>query len=162
MKQVPLKNLCSFTHPQERRLFNQSESAAIVHDSWTNGNISNFQNCTFTIDSNLYSNRGQYRRGLFASIKTLNLRKDAKGKCIDFVQFSFSNRSSTDKFCDRIMAADEQRKHFTDVGGTIKVFIHVNKTAPFHALQRSIEVNLVFTAYERRFYYANHIFFLQF
>lgn len=161
IKLVPVKKLCPSSRPQQLKLFHHSNSAAIVYDSWTNGNISNFQNCTFTVDSNLYLKRGQlyFKRGLFASIKMLNFRRDKSGKCIDYVQFTFNNKSRTRKICDPVMAANAQILswlHFTDVSGILNVSIYVNKTAPLQ--QRSIEVKLVFTAYERRFYCAIIVF----
>ncbi|XP_055320304.1 uncharacterized protein LOC129577389 [Sitodiplosis mosellana] len=131
-------------------LFNQSESAVLVHDIWTDENIHTFQDCTFVVDSNLYLANGRYGRGLFASVNTLNFRQDAQGNCVDYVRFRFDG-SKTDKMCGRFMVDDPvgQQSFFNEGGGMIAVHIFVNKSVPFHPLQRSIEVNLVFTAYEK-------------
>lgn len=136
------------------QLFNQSESAALVHGIWTDDNIQKFQDCSFTVDSNLYSTYGRYGRGLFISIYTLNFRQDAEGKCIDYVRLTFDG-ARTEKICGRFTSDDEvgQQSFFNEGGGIMKVHIYVNKSIPFHPLQRSIEVNLVFTAYESEFFF---------
>lgn len=132
-------------------LLNQSESATFVHDIWTEDNIDQFQDCVFTVDSNLYTaNGGQYGRGLFVSVNKLEFRQDANGKCIDYVRFSFVGQR-TEKICGRFRADDDigQTAFFNEGVGVIKVHIFVNKSIPFTPSQRSAEVNLLFTAYER-------------
>lgn len=164
-KLVTIKNLCppsqlqlAFNQLYNNRpgiqLFNQSESAALVHGIWTDDNIQKFQDCSFTVDSNLYSTYGRYGRGLFISIYTLNFRQDAEGKCIDYVRLTFDG-ARTEKICGRFTSDDEvgQQSFFNEGGGIMKVHIYVNKSIPFHPLQRSIEVNLVFTAYESEFFF---------
>lgn len=137
------------------QLYNQSESAAFVHDIWTDDNIGEFHDCAFTVDSNLYVENARYGRGLFVSIKTINFRQDAQGNCIDYVRLRFDG-AYTDKICGRFTADDElgQKSFFSESGGIIKVHIFVNKTVPFHPSQRSIEVDLMFTAFESRLTFA--------
>lgn len=159
-----MKNLCPHSQLQLSfnqlynnqpgiQLFNQSDSAALVSNVWQEDNIAEFQDCVFTVDSNFYSPAGRYGRGVFASINKLDFRQDAEGKCIDYVRFTFDG-ARTEKMCGRFTADDEfgQQSFFNEGGGVIKVHIFVNKSVPFHPQQRSIEVNLVFTAYESRFY----------
>lgn len=133
------------------QLNNGSESAALVHGIWTD--IGEFSDCVFTVDSNLYSEYGRYGRGLFASVHTLNFRQNADGECIDYVRFVFDKSKKTDKICGKFTAYDDygQRAFFTEDRGIMKIHIFVNKTIPFQILQQFVEVNLVFTAYERRF-----------
>ncbi|XP_031633317.1 uncharacterized protein LOC116347055 [Contarinia nasturtii] len=130
-------------------LFNQSDSATYVHDTLIKDNIDEFQNCEFTVDGNLYTPNGQYRRGIFASVNRLNFRLYSNGTCIDYVRFRFVN-DSTDKICGRFNAEDEigQRSFFTEPSGVIKVHIFVDKSIPFTPQQDSVQVNLLFTAYE--------------
>lgn len=172
--QVRVKNLCpqsqlrsSFNQLYNNRpnihLFYQSASAALVHGVWTNENLNQFQDCSFDINSNLYSPTERYGRGVFASIISLNLRQDPDGKCIDYIQLTFYD-ARTQKICGRFTAADEfgQRTFFNEGNGIIRAHIFVNKSIPFDVLHRSAEVNLVFTAYESKFQFELNFFDLNF
>lgn len=159
---VAVKNLCpsselksTFNQLYNNRpgiqLLNQSDSAASVHQIWTEDNLLDFQDCAFTVDSNLYSEYGRYGRGLFVSIQKLNLRQNSKGECIDYIRFSFDG-SRTEKICGAFDVESELGKQsfFNDGGGIIKVHIFVNKSIPLQGLQRSVEVDILFTAYESK------------
>lgn len=133
------------------RLFNASESAALVHQIWTEDNLKEFQDCAFNVDSNLYfEDSSRFGRGLTFSVKKINFRFDANGQCIDYVRFTFAG-SKTEKICGSFDAESEigQKTFFLDPIGIIKVHIFVNKTVPLPASQRSLEIDLAFTAYER-------------
>lgn len=156
---VSVNDLCphsqkKFSHDNSTniKLFHQSDSAAIVHHIWTKENINKSQNCAFAVDSNLYSPNGRYGHGLFASINTLKFRTDIRGNCIDYVQFIFNDGSRTAQLCGRYSAETVVRNYFGHRSGIINVYIFVNKSVPFHALQQSIELKLIFTSYQSEFY----------
>lgn len=160
IKPVSVKNLCpqsqlksAFDQLYNNRpgiqLNNQSESAALVHQIWTNENLQDFQDCVFTVDSNLYSPYGRFGRGIFAAVKKINFRQNAKGECIDYVKFRFAE-AVTQRICGNFDDESDLGKSsfFNEGAGVMKVHIFVNKSVPFQALQRSVEIDLLFTAYE--------------
>lgn len=159
-----MKNLCphselklSFNQLYRNRpgiqLNNQSDSSASVHQIWTEENLKDFHDCTFTVDSNLYSQYGRFGRGMFLSIQKIDFRQNSQnGQCIDYVRFRFDG-VQTEKICGAFDVESElgQQSFFNEGGGIIKVHIFVNKTIPLQGLQRSVEIDLLFTAYQSRF-----------
>lgn len=139
-----------YNNPPGIQLFNRSESAALIHHIWTEDNLNEFQDCTFTIDSNLYTEYGRYGRGVFLSIKKLNFRQKPGGGCIDYIRISFDG-AKTEKICGtfdtNILMG--QTAFFNDGGGIVKIHVFVNKTIPLATNQRLLEVDLVATAYQR-------------
>lgn len=134
------------------QLLNNSQSAARIHQIWTDENFDDFQDCSFTVDSNLYSEYGRYGRGIFISIRNLNFRQQSNGKCIDYVRLTFDGYK-TEKICGSFDADSElgQTSHFNEGGGIIKVHIFVNKSIPLELTQqRLLEVDLIVTAYESK------------
>lgn len=123
-----------------------------MYQVWTEDNIKDFQDCAFNVDSNLYFDvDGRFGRGLTFSVKKINFRYDSNGQCIDYVRFTFAG-SKTEKICGTFDAESEigQKTFFLDPVGIIKVHIFVNKSVALQAGQRSVEIDLSFTAYERR------------
>lgn len=160
IRKVSVKNLCpnsdlkqAFNQIYNNRagilLSNGSESAALIHQIWTEENLKEFQDCVFTIDSNLYFENGRYGRGMFLSVKKLNFRQKPGGECIDYVRITFDG-AKTEKMCGSFDANSEmgQTAFFNDGGGIVKIHIFVNKTVPLEANQRLLEVDLVATAYQ--------------
>lgn len=132
------------------QLFNKSESAAIIHQIWTEDNLNEFQNCVFTVDSNLYSEYGgRFARGIFLSIKKLNFRQTVHGECIDYVRITFDG-AKTDKICGSFDSNSQmgQTAFFNEGGGVVKIHIFVNKTIPLQSDRRFLEIDLVATAYQ--------------
>lgn len=164
IRQVSVKNLCPHTVLKQAfnqlynnrpgiQLYNGSESAALIHQIWTEENLKEFQDCAFTIDSNLYSEyerHSVHRRGIFLSVKKLKFRQKFGGECIDYVRIAFDG-AKTEKICGSFDTNSEmgQTAFFNDPGGIVKVHIFVNKTIPLDVNQRSLEVDLVATAYQR-------------
>lgn len=161
IRKVSVKNLCphsdlkrAFDQLYNNRpgiqLFNGSDSAALIHQIWTEDNLKEFQDCVFTIDSNLYSDSGRYGRGMFLSLKKLNFRQKSESECIDYIRITFDG-AKTEKICGSFDTNSElgQTAFFNDGGGIVKIHIFVNKTIPLEANQRLLEVDLVATAYQR-------------
>lgn len=133
------------------RLFNGSDSAALVHQIWENEDLQTFQDCAFNVDSNLYFEDSSFGRGLTFSVKRINFRYDSTtNQCIDYVRFTFAG-SRTEKICGDFNGESTigQQSYFLDPAGIIKVHIFVNKSVPLQPTQRSLEIDLAFTAYER-------------
>lgn len=134
------------------QLTNQSDSAALVHDIWTQDTVKEFQDCVFMVDSNLYTPNERIGRGVFLSVRKMNFRQNSRGECIDYVRFHFNN-GKTEKMCGTFEAESPlgQTAFFNDANGVVKVHVFVNKTIPFRELQHSVDVELIFTAFESKY-----------
>lgn len=131
-------------------LYNNSASAAYIHQIWTEENLNEFHDCSFIVDSNLYSEYGRFGRGIFASIKNINFRQKPNGECIDYVRFTFDG-ARTEKICGSFDANSElgKKSFFNEGGGIMKIHIFVDKTIPLGGSnQRLLDIELVITAYE--------------
>lgn len=137
------------------QLMNRSESGAILRQVWTEENLQNFHDCRITIDSNLYSQYGKYGRGMFVSIRKINFRKKSlanDAECLDYVRISFGN-NKLQKICGTFDSKSElgRKSFFNNDEGNVNIHVFVDKTQPLTAAQRSIELELVFTAYDSKF-----------
>lgn len=163
---IPVNKLCPYSPLQGAfnqitnnrpfvRLFNGTESAALVHQVWTEDNLKSFQDCAFTVDANLYFDssdpeNSRFGRGLTFSVRRINFRYDSKtNQCIDYVRFTFAG-SKTEKICGTFDDHSQigQGTYFLDPIGIIKVHIFVDKSKPLEASQRTLEIDLAFTSYE--------------
>lgn len=136
------------------QLHNQSDSAAIVHQNWTDENLSKFHDCRITVDSNLYSPEGKYGRGIFVSIRNINFRQEPEskgGECIDYVRISFG-QGKLQKICGKFDSSTEmgRRAFFNDDEGSVTIHVFIDKTRPLKPSHRSIELDMVFTAYDSK------------
>lgn len=134
------------------QLMNGSKSAAIVRQVWTEDSLQNFHDCRITIDSNLYSLDRKYGRGMFISIRRINLRKQSTAEnadCLDYVHITFG-LAKLQKICGTIADVGRQA-FFNDDDGSVNIHIFVDKTRPLTAGQRSLELEMVFTAYDSKF-----------
>lgn len=139
------------------KLVNGSDSAAKIHQVWDAEKLQQFQDCVFHVDSNLYfdsadpQNSQQFSRGLTLSVRKINFRFDPQTQqCIDYVRFTFP-ASKTDKICGTFDGLSEigQQTYINVPDGVIKVHIFVDKTKPFAVSESSVELELIFTAYQR-------------
>lgn len=146
----------TFNHVFDNRpviqLMNGSESAAIVRQVWTEHNLQNFHDCRITVDSNLYSEFGKYGRGMFVSIRRINFRKQTNGECLDYVRISFG-QAKLQKICGTFDANTDlgRQAFFNDDEGTVTIHVFVDKSRPLTVGQRSLELEMVFTAYDSKF-----------
>lgn len=132
-------------------LMNGTSSAALIHQVWVEDNMNEMSECTFTIDSNIYTREQRFGRGIYASIRRLNFRQTSD-KCIDYVRFTFG-QTKTQRICGDFDGDSKlgRSSHFNEEGGIIKVHIYVNKSQPLSGWNtRSLEIDLVFTTYERK------------
>lgn len=124
-----------------------------MYGSWGEDNLQQFQDCAFIVDSNLYSADSNIARGLTFSIRGIKFRSNSTtNQCIDYVRFTFGkDLSKTEKICGAFDGDDENghQAYFLDPTGIIKVHIFVDKSIPLDITQRSLEIDIAFTAYER-------------
>lgn len=134
-------------------LINGSDSAAVVHQVWTEENLPKFINCEFTVDSNLYTPDNVINRGVFLSIRKLNFRvsPNNKDQCIDYVRFTLG-KDKTQKICGSFDVHSDigKRSFFNDGQGHIKVHVFVDNSIPLNVHHRALELDLVFTAYSSK------------
>lgn len=89
-------------------------------------------------------------RGVFVSIRRLNLRKSIyTDDCIDYIRFTFGDEKSP-KYCGQLNASidDVKKIYFGEGGGVIEVRLKLDKFAPFKNIDDTLDVELVFTANE--------------
>lgn len=134
-------------------LAKRNESAAVIHQVWTDEDIKGFHTCKVHIDSNLYSPElGKYSRGMFISIRKINFRKKSNDDCIDYLQIRF-DRAETQKICGEFNVDEEigHKSFFNDDNGNVTIQIHIDGSVPLSAKQRYLELELLFTAYDSKF-----------
>lgn len=89
-------------------------------------------------------------RGVFVSIRRLNLRKSAySDECIDYIRFTFGDEKSQ-KYCGQLNASvdDVKKTYFGEGGGVIEVRLKLDKFTPLKYVDDTLDVELVFTANE--------------
>lgn len=138
-------------HIREVRLGENDQSAALIHFSWNSSNFKKYDDCRFKVVATPIGEK-RPNRGLFLSIRRLNLRKSQKGSvedCIDYIRFKFSNDKSP-KFCGQLNASvdDVKKIYFGEGGGVIEVHLHLDKYLPFQNMDDTLDIELVFTANE--------------
>lgn len=136
----------------EVRLGFDGQSAAFVHETWNSSSFKRLDECKFNVDANHNLAKGR-TRGLYASIRKLNLREspDKEGGCIDYIQFKFGTQK-TAKLCGQLNASSnthlKQLYHHHERGGVMKVTIFIDKLRPLKYIEDTLDVELVFTAFD--------------
>lgn len=130
----------------------KGESAVFIQQSWNSSTFKRMDMCSFKVDAtqNVIKQRN---RGLYITIRRLNLRKAAdRDECIDYLQFKFG-RQKTPKICGQLNSSvdDVQKIHFGESGGIIKVYIFIDKMRPLRNIEDTLDVELVVTAHEGSF-----------
>lgn len=132
----------------EIRLGIDGQSAALVHQSWNSSSFKRFSDCHFSVTANELKPKSK-QRGLYVSIRKLNLRKSPRDEtCIDFIQFKFSREQK--KFCGRLTTApdDLQKSFFVETGGFVKVKISLDRLYPLKYIEDTLDIEILFTAFE--------------
>lgn len=132
----------------EVRLGADGQSAALVHQSWNSSSFKRFEECVFSVNANDWSKNK--RRGLYVSIRKLNLRKSPSDEgCIDHVSFKF-HIEKPKKYCGRLTSspADLRKTFFAEAGGHVKVKISIDKMVPLKKLEDTLDIEILFTAFE--------------
>lgn len=132
----------------EIRLGDDSQSAALVHQSWNSSTFKRFNECHFSVNANDLSKNKE--RGLYVSIRKLNLRKAIKDEtCIDFISFKFSSNEQK-KYCGRLTTStdDLQKSFFIEPRGLVKVKILFDTFRPLKYVEDTLDIEVLFTAFE--------------
>lgn len=131
------------------QLLKGRNSSVIVHQTWHQQDLTYSKNCLFEIYPNLIGDNDQeYKRGLFAKIKTINFRRDQNGQCVDFVQFIFP-KIRTERMCGTMNATTESLLKVPTDSMYIRVFI--DNSRPLSAWNMdSVHLQIVFVAYDSK------------
>lgn len=141
---------------KEVHLLDGDQSAALIGYSWNSSNFKKYSDCKFRVVATINDNKIR-NRGLFVSIRRLNLRKSLNSDiCTDYLQFTFGETKSP-KYCGQLNASvDDVRKiHFGESGGTIEVYLSFEKHIPMNNIDDTLDVELVFTANEGECLFVN-------
>lgn len=142
-----------FRNMKEVHLFENEQSGALISYSWNSSNFKKYSDCRFRVVATINDNKVR-NRGLFVSIRRLNLRKARNSdSCTDFIQFTFGEKK-TPKFCGQLNASfdDVEKIFFGESGGTIEVYLNFEKQIPLQNIDDTLDVELVFTANESKCY----------
>lgn len=119
-------------------------SSITIEEKWNSSSFKRFNKCEFRVTSDTRK-RG---KGLFVVIRKLDLRIDQiTGKCIDYIQFKYSNDKKSEQICGKIGPEHHDIKHFDDQGGRFKVYIYIDKFMALDDISDNLEFSLVFTSY---------------
>lgn len=136
----------------EIRLNENENSAALIHQTWNSSSFKRFDECSFNVDVTKEARKTR-NSGLYLSIKRLNLRKSGyDDECIDYIRFKFGDKK-TQKICGQVdvTSPDVEKYHFDVAGGLTKIYISIDKLRPLHRTEDTLDVELVFTAYQSKF-----------
>lgn len=134
---------------KEVHLGEMDQSAALVQFSWNSSYFKRYDECKFRVVA-VTDDGKQRNRGVFVSIRRLNLRKNPSSEdCIDYIRFKFGDTKSP-KYCGQLNASvdDVKKIYFGEGGGIIEVYLKLDKFAPLKNIEDTLDVELVFTANE--------------
>lgn len=115
--------------------------------SWNSSSFKRYDECNFRVIAPSAPDQNR-KRGLFVSIRRLNLRKNANGECTDYVRFKWTNQK-TGKYCGQLNAsADVDKEYFKEGSSEINVHIYLDKSQPLKHIDATLDIELVFTANE--------------
>lgn len=154
-------DLCSFSRKRKIRLDKGHNSGLIIRQRHLNDHsmdwLRNWR-CRFQVIPS------SSREGVIAVIQHLIFRKNSTtDECIDYVQFSRRDGSSSQKFCGRFNAALRMDHNFgnpvepissgtafVDDKGELDVTLYVSKE--HLKTDEETDISIVFTAYRRKFF----------
>lgn len=128
------------------------QSAALIAQNWDNKTYKSVEYCDFKVIAK--TSRYESPRGIFASIRRMNLRKSSSNECIDYVVFEVGSgmQQKSQKMCG-IIEGDQvydASNFFEAPGGTMKVVIFINRYTTLET-GRDLGIELSFTAYDGKF-----------
>lgn len=135
---------------KEVHLGENDQSAALVQFSWNSSNFKRYDDCRFKVVATVNMNDKARKRGVFVSIRRLNLRKGPNSEdCVDYFRFKFGDTKSP-KYCGQLNASidDVQKIYFGEGGGTIEVHVRLDKFLPLSNTEDTLDIEFVFTANE--------------
>lgn len=123
-------------------------SAALISQTWDHKSYKSVEYCNFKVIAKP-SHFGA--RGIFASIRKMNLRKGAGNDCIDYVIFEVGSgeNQKSQKLCGT-MEDDESydvSNFFEAPGGTMKVLVYISRYVTLEH-GKELGIKLTFTSYD--------------
>lgn len=119
-------------------------SAAVISQKWYEKTYKSVEYCDFKVITN--TPRYGSTRGIFASIRQMNLRKGPANECIDYVVFEVGSGESqkSRKMCGKIDGDKvyDASNYFEAPGGSMKVIIYINR---YVTLESDMELGIEFT-----------------
>lgn len=124
-------------------------SAAIISQKWDDKTYKSAEYCDFKVITK--SSRHGPNRGIFASIRQMNLRKGGGNECIDYVIFQVGTgeNQKSQKMCGTIKGdeAYDVSNFFEAPGGTMKVLVHISRYVTLE-YDKELGIELSFTSYD--------------
>lgn len=128
------------------------ESAALMNYRSNGTNHKKIGSCKFDVKVDVGSGNG-----IFASIKNLKLRENTnvsygEDSCVDYVRFTYKNGTSTTPLCGNVETSVHNnliRNFFGETSGEMRVEVFISENSL--SSSETIVVDLVFTAYSRKF-----------
>lgn len=124
-------------------------SAALISQHWDDKTYKSVEYCDFKVITK--PSRHEATRGIFASIRGMNLRGKSPNDCIDYVIFQVGSGSlqKSQKLCGFMDADDvyDLSNFFDAPGGTMMVTIYINRYSTLEA-GKELSIHLSFTSYD--------------
>lgn len=124
-------------------------SAALISQTWDDKTYKNSEHCDFKVITK--NSRHGPTRGIFASIRQMNLRKRENNECIDYVIFQVGSggNQKSQKMCGTIDGDEkyDASNFFEAPGGTMKVIIYISRYVTLEH-GKELGVNFTFTSYD--------------
>lgn len=124
-------------------------SAALISQKWDGSTYKDVEHCDFKVVTK--TPRYAATRGIFASIRQMNLRKGPDNECIDYVIFEVGSGESqkSQKMCGTIDGEDvyDISNFYEAPAGTMKVIIYVNRYVTLEP-GNELGIEFSFTAYD--------------
>lgn len=126
-------------------------SAALVSQKWDDKTYKAVEYCDFKVIAKTPRHNSGATRGIFASIRQMNLRKGASNECIDYVLFEVGSGvyQKSQKMCGTIDGDEvyEVSNFFEAPGGTMKVIVFINRYVTLES-GSELGIEFSFTSYD--------------
>lgn len=128
---------------------NNDLSAALVSQRWDEKTYKAVEYCDFMVITK--TPRYGATRGIFASIRQMNLRKGAANECIDYVVFEVGSGEfqKSQKMCGTIEGDEvyDVSNFFEAPGGSMKVIVFINRYVTLEP-GNELGIEFSFTSYD--------------
>ncbi|XP_058056852.1 uncharacterized protein LOC131208207 isoform X2 [Anopheles bellator] len=122
---------------KELRTLLDSKRGAVFEQSWNSSSFKRFSECKFTLQP-------PPDMGLYLMVRKLNLRRDAKGNCVDTVTVKQSNDKKT-RFC---YTPKDVPRSFSDPQH-LRITIKLDHYQPLPTVDDTLQIQLVVTPKDR-------------
>lgn len=124
-------------------------SVALISQKWDDQTYKSVQHCDFMVIAKPPASGGT--SGIFASIRKMNLRKDANNACIDYVIFEVGSGESqkSQKMCGTVTDDEvfNASNYFEAPAGSMKIIVFINRYVTLES-HKKLEIEFIFTSYD--------------